>query len=688
MKKALIVLLAVSLFVVLLLVTYFKNNSSHVVSIITPDFIKNNIVKKDVSGIKTFESEADFKNYLAQNEDKGNYYSSYDTFNVKEERLLTMSPNQVDSSNTASSLKSSGTDFSKNKSTRSSKTNVQVVGIDEPDIVKTDGKNIFLAHERFNFPYFLEEPTFFDEISKENSMISEKKIAPPMQRNEGIYTIKAIPPGDIQLINDLDVHGELLLENKNLVVLGNEYIYGYDISNSNTDKKWSIKINNEVQIETARLSDSTLYLLTKTKIKPSTPCPIRPLVINGVDIIIPCNTINYPTNPISADITYSLIKINVDTGELKDKLSFIGSQGNIVTYMSLENFYIAYPNRTSKFDIFTKFLLSDSSPIPNQFKEKITKLISYDISDSTKTHELEILIDTYFNTLTEDESLKFKNELENKIKNYLEEHIRKLENSSIVKVSLGKLQINNIGIVPGHLLNQFSIDEYKSNLRIATTIDTNEYDIASTNDVYIFDKKMKIIGSVFDMGKDERIYSVRFMEDKGYVVTFRETDPFYVLDLKSPASPKITGELKIPGYSSYLHSLGDDLILGIGEEDGKVKLSVFDVSNVTNPKETSKYLLDEYYSEAVNNHHAFLLDDKHNIFFLPGNKGGYIFTFENGNLEMKKAISTTGVRRALYINDYLYIISEDKIIILNENDWQKVQDFSLIKKPTVNTLSK
>ena len=94
---------------------------------------------------------------------------------------------------------------------------------------------------------------------------------------------------------------------------------------------------------------------------------------------------------------------------------------------------------------------------------------------------------------------------------------------------------------------------------------------------------MKIEGSVVDLGQGERIYSVRFIEDKGYVVTFKQVDPFYVLDLSDPMNPEKKGELKIPGYSSYLHPITKDKILGIGEENNKVKISLFDVSDPADP---------------------------------------------------------------------------------------------------------
>ncbi|PKP55212.1 MAG: hypothetical protein CVT89_09125, partial [Candidatus Altiarchaeales archaeon HGW-Altiarchaeales-2] len=96
-----------------------------------------------------------------------------------------------------------------------------------------------------------------------------------------------------------------------------------------------------------------------------------------------------------------------------------------------------------------------------------------------------------------------------------------------------------------------------------------------------------------------------------------------------------------------------------------MKISLFDVSDVKNPKESDKYLLDESWSDILNTHHAFLLDTKHEIFFLPGSKGGYVFSYKDDKLKLIKAVSEISARRAIYINDYLYIIGDDKIVVLN-----------------------
>jgi inhibitor of cysteine peptidase len=162
------------------------------------------------------------------------------------------------------------------------------------------------------------------------------------------------------------------------------------------------------------------------------------------------------------------------------------------------------------------------------------------------------------------------------------------------------------------------------------------------------------------------------MGNSGYVVTFKETDPLYVLDLSNASAPKVVGELKIPGYSSYLHPLTDTLLVGIGKEDAQVKVSLFDVSNPGQPTEVGKYLLTDYWSQIMSTHHAFLQDAKHHLFFLPGDKGGYVFGYENNTLKLIKAIEGTGIKRALYINDNLYLVADNKMTVVSETDWKTV----------------
>ncbi len=153
----------------------------------------------------------------------------------------------------------------------------------------------------------------------------------------------------------------------------------------------------------------------------------------------------------------------------------------------------------------------------------------------------------------------------------------------------GKVTRLATGTVPGEPLNQFSMDEYNGYFRIAVTF-------GGDNGLYVLDSDLAIVGECERYGKDERIQSVRFLGDWAYVVTFRQTDPLFVMDLTDPTNPVIAGELKLPGFSAYLHPIGNDLLIGIGYGgtesglDGSAKISLFDVSDPMNPVETDSLI--------------------------------------------------------------------------------------------------
>jgi Secreted protein containing C-terminal beta-propeller domain distantly related to WD-40 repeats len=174
------------------------------------------------------------------------------------------------------------------------------------------------------------------------------------------------------------------------------------------------------------------------------------------------------------------------------------------------------------------------------------------------------------------------------------------------------------GSVPGHLLNQYSMSEWDGRLRVATTVeamDTGSGFTESHSGVYVLEMKgdrLVQVGAIDGLGKGERIYAVRFLGPVGYVVTFRQTDPLYTVDLRNPTAPVVRGELKIPGYSAYLHPLDDTRLIGIGQDatdSGQTlgtQVSLFDVGNLDAPARIAQYTLDGGFSEAEFDPHAFL----------------------------------------------------------------------------------
>jgi len=190
------------------------------------------------------------------------------------------------------------------------------------------------------------------------------------------------------------------------------------------------------------------------------------------------------------------------------------------------------------------------------------------------------------------------------------------------------------------LLNQFSMDENREYLRIATTTGSTwgTGQNMSQNNVYVLDESMSIVGRIENIAPGERIYSARFMGDRAYLVTFKNTDPLFVLDLKKPTEPKILGALKIPGYSDYLHPYDENHLIGFGKDtieienknaQGEVvstqayyqgmKLALFDVSDVHNPQELYKEIIGDRgtESELLRNHKALLFDKEKELLAFP-----------------------------------------------------------------------
>ena len=183
------------------------------------------------------------------------------------------------------------------------------------------------------------------------------------------------------------------------------------------------------------------------------------------------------------------------------------------------------------------------------------------------------------------------------------------------------------GSVRGHLLNQFALDEYDGFLRVATT-DGPPWGFDDSSESYVTvlqvrDGALQQVGQVGDMGRGERIFSVRFIREAAYVVTFRQVDPFYVVDLGDPESPRVAGELKITGYSGYLHPVRENRILGIGQEASEdgfttgAKATMFDVSDPANPRELGTWTMEGGYTDIEWDHLAFLFWPPEEIAVLP-----------------------------------------------------------------------
>lgn len=270
----------------------------------------------------------------------------------------------------------------------------------------------------------------------------------------------------------------------------------------------------------------------------------------------------------------------------------------------------------------------------------------------------------------------------------------------------GDIDVEAQGRVPGNIINQFSMDEYEGYFRIATT--TGEmWQNTSENNVYVLNSHMQIAGRLEGLAQGERIYSTRFAGDRIYMVTFRQVDPLYVIDTSDPVKPDVVGELKIPGYSTYLHMVDENHILGFGYDtevnqwggtiNGGLKLTLFDVTKPNAPKEVYTDVIGSTgtYSELLHNHKALMFSLQKGLMAFPVNvmgdnyktefNGAYVYNVKNDGLSFNNKISHMDedfsygyeIKRIIYINDYLYTFSDNNIQVHSIRDNKKVSELSI-----------
>lgn len=276
----------------------------------------------------------------------------------------------------------------------------------------------------------------------------------------------------------------------------------------------------------------------------------------------------------------------------------------------------------------------------------------------------------------------------------------------ILKFALnnGEILFTNEAEVNGMINNQFSMDETENYFRIATTVGKIwNLDENTSNSLYVLNDKLEEVGKLTGIAKSEKIYSVRYVGDKAYMVTFKEVDPLFVIDLSNPASPQILGELKIPGYSTYLHPYDETHVIGFGydtKQDGTrtttngLKMAMFDISNVNNPQELFKITIGDRYtsSELIYNHKALLYSKEKNIIAFP------LTSYEDRktnsratvyNIDLEKGFSLKGeishinddyrenVERIVFVNNTYYTLSKTLVKAANMETLKIVKEIEI-----------
>lgn len=657
-------------------------------------------------GIVKFKDANEIRNFLLERQGS----SGYATGGLEKAAVPMATNAAMDSARSESAGASAGgaADYSQ--------TNVQVAGVDEADFVKNDDKYIYLISGN--------ELLIIDALDAKNAdIISTTKF------DAGDSTGGTIPYyyGSSQA-REMFVMGDKLslfiqkyertfyFEKYDIMpretYKQRTYVYIYDIS----DRK-NPKLSNTYSVSGAyyqsRLKDGIIYLVTQDSVNYNY---IEPPIIKGSGSTIVTPEVYYFDNPDENYQFNTITSLDLKEEKVMDSKSFLMGYANTMM-VSENNIYIAYQKHTrwcwgwrcyggERYES-ERFYEVVVPLLEGSLKNDINSIISETSNETERWQKISVKLSEFFVAAQKDEKLKdqYENMFE-KIQNALEEYDTKkmLEQSKTVihKIGIdgGKLSYAGKGEVDGSLLNQFSMDEFEGNLRTATTVTVWLKERIQYNNVYVLDKDMSVIGKLENLAKDERIYSTRFIGDKLYMVTFRQTDPFFVIDLSDAEKPKILGYLKIPGYSDYLHPYDETHVIGVGKETKEddyggvrtqgIKIALFDVSDFENPKEVDKVVIGEAGSDsaALHDHKAFLFSKTKNLLVLPVTEvisrdqtGMYGYTYKTWNGAYVFEVSTSGfdelgkvkhssssssyfewwnaatVQRSLYIDDNLYTIS-------------------------------
>lgn len=503
-----------------------------------------------------------------------------------------------------------------------SDTNVRTEGVGEGDIVKTDGKYLYIMS--------------MDKVQILNIESEEMKQAGTISMDANDYLI------------------EIYLKDDKLVCV-------YARTTDKTDSQGVIRSVPYTVAETFDVSD------------PANPKSLGEMSQSG----------SFHTMRVSGDYMYLLSTFYADISGPKDDIS---------SYVP---------------EVQGKLIESNYILLPQQEKGRVyTVVTSFSLKDPTKqTDHLAFFGDGSQCYVSENNIYVYDTIYDAKVSPVTQTEIRK------VSYKNGELDGTGDVVIDGVINDSFSIDEYNGYLRVVTTIrknddtsggvnpllrtdsasNTGSQGADSTNALYILDKDLKETGKLDNLAEDERVYSARFMGDTCYFVTYKQVDPLFSVDLSDPKKPKVLGELKIPGFSDYLHPYGDGLLLGIGmdvEEDGTtvngVKLSMFDISDPKDVKEVAKTVLEECYSTDVSyNYRAAFVDTEKNLIGFPGYKEQqeyYIYSYDKEKgftCVFEKKLSGSSEVRGLYAGDRFYLVTEGTVESYRLDNFEKVDDVVL-----------
>ena len=535
-----------------------------------------------------------------------------------------------------------------------SKTNVQVNGVDEADIVKTDGSYIYTLSNN--------NVVIVRADSSDMKVVSRIDLSLPDGQNKSTQAI------------------EMFVRDNRLIVLKNQYFItkGTTVQSDVTSNVEGTAVQLDVVGNMAWCSDGLTSAAIYDISDRTNPVLLSDLGQSG----------NYLSSRMVGNTLYLIsnhaIYGTAEENKLESFVPMLYTDGS-GTAMSADTICISVKPQSRQYVVVSAIDVQNT-------KERLSSQSVFGYVTNLYANEKNMLIASGGSeeTVKDSDSSGSTHTI--------------IDKTNLIRFSLndGKIELAASGSVPGSLLNQFSMDEYNGSFRIVTT--ENTYTLiksssgnngttsvqtasnSTVNALYTLNQDLREIGSITDVAKGERVYSVRFDGPIGYFVTFRQVDPLFTVDLTNPAKPTILSALKIPGFSNYLHPYANGLLFGLGqnanENTGRtngLKLSMFDVSDPTNVSEKNKLLLDEYGSEASNNHKAIVVSAERNLIAFPTNGEYLVFSYtpDNGFTQKAKLNLGYGIYRGMFIGNVFYVSSNSTLTAYSMDDYIQLSSLAL-----------
>lgn len=614
----------------------------------------------------SFSSEAELKTYLESHTDDYGYLGG---FGLRGDVM--MAESAMDASPSAA-----GVDFTK--------TNNQEANVDEADLIKTNGEHIFTID------------------------------------GNGVTIIRTLPADETEIVERIELEwtpSALFLEEDTLMVIGQAWerevmtiIVAYDISDP-TEPEELFDNRIEGSYVTGRYTDRA-YIVSQSSPDITRPIPMPFIIENGVRGSVAIDRIIMPV-PVDSPRFLTITAIGT-SGELES--SSIITEGWPTVYASENAIHLAMRRTINEWELRQGIMRETIEPMLSSDERDLIERIEATDNDVLSAYEKESKIQQvlaqHLYGLDREEQADIEDEIETKTKRELEQH-DSFEYTDLIAVPYRSLEASDPVEVLGTVNNQFSLSERDGVLRVATTtnprwslgegVDDMENHVWTVRDGEVLDHEDGLA-----MG--ERIFSARYLDDRLYLVTFRQVDPFFTIDLSDPENIEVLGELKIPGFSRYLHSYSEDVIIGLGRdatETGRqqgLKISLFDVSDPERPRELTNWVSDERYvsSAAEWEHKAFLLDRENDLLVIPisgtynwdvrtddriapyeprrTNGGALVFGITQDDIELRGFIehdSYNGVERSIVIEDALYTKSSEELLVNGLGDLEEIAQVEL-----------